>query len=158
ADVLFSFEVCYDAKVHPAAQDQLMVDGRPLAVSAPDSHTVVIRLPGHVVSFLTRLAALSIIPRHVLEPRFRQGLFASAYNTATKPESLVTSGPFRLAEYLPNEKTVLSPNPYWFRRDAKGQRIPYLSEVVYLVIPDAGTASLQFQAGQLDAIDPINPA
>jgi peptide/nickel transport system substrate-binding protein len=71
------------------------------------------------------------------------------------PDSIVTSGAWRVKEYAANEKTVLSRNPYWFGVDAKGQRLPYLDELVFLIVPDQNTAALKFQAGDLDGLDNV---
>jgi peptide/nickel transport system substrate-binding protein len=57
-----------------------------------------------------------------------------------------------LKRYLPNERTVLTRNPYWFGVDKKGQRLPYLDELVFMVVPDAEAADLKFSAGEADAI------
>jgi hypothetical protein len=60
-------------------------------------------------------------------------------------------------KYVPGEKTVLGRNPYWFGVDKAGKRLPYLDEVVFLVVPDQDAADLKFRAGELDALDNIKP-
>jgi len=152
ADVLFSFEVCYDAKLHPSNQDLLKVSGKPFAVTAADPQTVVIRVPEHYAMALQAIGSVNVLPKHVLEASFRDGRFAASYGTSTKPESLVSSGPFVLKKYVPNAMLVLGPNPYWYGVDARGQRLPYLDELVFLIIPDLNTQSLQFDSGVLDAL------
>ena len=54
---------------------------------------------------------LPIMPKHVLEEPFKSGTFASAYNVGTPPDQLVTSGAWRVVQYVPGEKTVLGRNP-----------------------------------------------
>jgi peptide/nickel transport system substrate-binding protein len=157
ADVLFCFEVAYDDALHPSIQDLLMVEGKKIEVSAPDSYTVVTKIAAPYALMAAAVGALRIMPRHVLEPHYRRGQFAAAYNTSIAPESLVTSGPFKLRQFVPGEKTVLERNPYWFGVDAKGQRLPYLDEVVFLIVPDQNTAALKFQAGELDGLDNVRP-
>jgi len=156
-DVLFSFEVAYDEKLHPAVQDLLSIGGKHFEVSAPDSYTVVTRIARPNANMLGSMSSLRVIPKHVLEPAFRDGKFASAYGVDTPPDSLVTSGPFRLKQFVQNEKTVLAPNPYWFRVDARGQRLPYLDELVFVIAPDQNTAALKFTSGELDALDRVKP-
>jgi peptide/nickel transport system substrate-binding protein len=157
ADVRFSFEVAMDPVLHPSVGDLLKVDGVPMKVSAPDSYTVVTTLPKPYRLMVAAISSLRIMPRHVLEPAFRRGEFAAAYAVDTAPESLVTSGPWTLAEYRAGEKAVLRRNPHWFRTDARGQRLPYLDEVVFLFVPDQNTAALKFQAGELDGLDNVKP-
>lgn len=160
-DVEFCFDVCMDPQLHPSMQDGLVmtVNGKsvPYTYSAPDSQTFVVTSPLPDALILAHVANVRILPRHVLEPAFRAGTFASAYNTATRPESLVTSGPFKLEHYVANERTVLTRNPYWYGVDAQGQRLPYLDQVVFLVAPDQAAAALKFHAGELDGLDNVKP-
>jgi peptide/nickel transport system substrate-binding protein len=153
ADVLFSFAVAYDTTLHQSIYDQLTVDGQAMQVMAPDSYTVVTRVPSPLALVVPKVSALRILPEHVLGPAWRAGRFASAYGASTPPESLVTSGPWKLKQFVPGEKTVLTGNPYWFGVDARGTRLPYLDELVYLVIPDQNATVLRFQAGEIDALD-----
>lgn len=157
ADVLFTFEVCYDDDLHPSVADLIQTDGRDWTVTAPDSHTVVFHIGKPYALTVPAIGAVRIMPKHVLEPRFRAGDFGSAFGTNTPPESLVTSGPWRLKSFVPGEKTVLERNPWWFGVDARGQRLPYLDELVFLTVPDQNTAALKFQAGDLDALDNVKP-
>ncbi len=155
ADVLFSFAVAYDSTLHQSIYDLLTPHGRKMQVSAPDSYTVVTRIARPHALMVEAVGALRILPRHVLEPAWRAGRFASSYGVGTPPESLVTSGPWMLRQFVAREKTVLTGNPYWFGVDARGRRLPYLDELVFLVVPDLNTATLKFQAGELDGIDDV---
>ena len=157
ADVLFSFAVAYDDTLHPPVQDLLVIQGKKIQVAAPDSYTVVLQLPAAYALLVDAVGALRIMPKHVLGSAFEHGAFASAYTTSTPPESLVTSGAWKLKQYVPNEKTVLTRNPYWFGVDAKGQRLPYLDELVFLVAPDQNSLALKFQAGEVDGVDNVRP-
>ncbi|MGE0592223.1 MAG: ABC transporter substrate-binding protein [Vicinamibacterales bacterium] len=156
-DVLFSFEVAYDATLHPSVQDILVMNGQQFEVSAPDDYTVVIRTPSPNGMLVPLASAVSIMPKHVLEPALRDGSFASAYSVSTPPEQLVTSGPWRLGQQVAGERTVLTRNPYWFGVDAEGQRLPYLDEVVFLVVPDQDALDLKFRSGEVDGLDNPKP-
>jgi peptide/nickel transport system substrate-binding protein len=70
---------------------------------------------------------------------------------------LVTSGAWRLAQHVTNEKTVLVRNPYHYAFDQNRQRLPYLDELVVLVVPDQDAADLKFRAGGVDAVDDVKP-
>ena len=157
ADVLFSFEVAYDDKVHPSVQDLLISNGQRWKVSAPDESTFVITLPAPSAMLVPTAGSVKIMPKHVLEAPFRAGEFASAYGVNTPPSQLVTSGAWRLKQYAPGEKTVLEPNPYWFGVDQHQQRLPYLDELVFLEVPDQDAADLKFRAGQIDGLDNVKP-
>jgi peptide/nickel transport system substrate-binding protein len=155
ADILFSFEVAYDDVIHPSVQDLLLAGGKKFEVSAPDSYTVVMKIAEPYALLIPAVGSLRIMPRHKLENAYRKGDFASMYAVSTDPDSIVTSGAWRVKEYVPNEKTVLTRNPYWFGVDAEGQRMPYLDELVFLIVPDQNSAALKFQAGELDGVDNV---
>ncbi len=156
-DILFSAQVALDEALHPAVQDQLKLNGKPFEFSAPDPYTVVVRTPAPFATMLIAAGALKIMPKHVLEGAYKSGNFASAYNVSTPPDQIVTSGPWRVLQYVPGEKTVLGRNPYWLGVDKANKRLPYLDELVYLTVPDQDAADLKFRAGELHAVDNIKP-
>jgi peptide/nickel transport system substrate-binding protein len=157
ADFMVSVEVIYDPVLHPSMQDLLKSDGKPFEFSAPDSYTVVVKTAAPSAMLVPIIGSIRIMPKHILEPAYRKGDFASAFSVSTPPESLVTSGPWKLKQFVPGEKTVLERNPYWFGVDAKGQRLPYLDELVFLIVPDQNTAALKFLSGELDGLDNVKP-
>ena len=158
-DVKFCFDVVMDPALHPSMQDALTMDvgGKrlPFTYSAPDSYTFVVTAPATDALILPHVANIRILPKHVLEAATKAGRFASSYTTATPPESLVTSGPWRLKEHLENQQTVLARNPYWIGVDAKGRRLPYLDEIVFRVARDQDAAAQMFHAGELDGLDNV---
>jgi len=156
-DVLFTFQVYMDDSLHVSLYDFFKPYGKKFQLSAPDSYTVVIQLAGPYAMLVPVVSSVYIVPKHTLEAAYRSGNFASAYNVSTPPEQLVTSGPWTLKQYAPNEKTVLTRNPYWCGVDARGQRLPYLDELIFLIVPDQNTAALKFDSGEVDALDDVKP-
>jgi peptide/nickel transport system substrate-binding protein len=156
-DVLFSFAIAYDDSLHPSIQDLIKLEGKKFEVNAPDSYTVVVQIPHPYAIMVPACGSVKIMPKHVLGPRLADRTYASAYNVSTPPDSLVTSGPWRLKQYVPGEKTVLTRNPYWFGVDARGQRLPYLDELIYLIVPDQDAADLKFRSGEVDGIENVKP-
>ena len=96
ADVLFTFKAVYDPKVNSVLASALLVGGQPLAVTAPDAHTVVIKYPGPFGPGIAMLDNLSIAPKHKLEAALTAGTFAQAWGVATPVNELVSLGPFVL--------------------------------------------------------------
>ena len=156
-DVLFSFQVAYDETLHPPVQDLVKMGGKPFAITSPDSHTVVVKTPSPNAALVECAANIPIMPKHVLESAFKDGSFASAYNVGTPVDKLVTSGPWRVKQYVPGEKTVLGRNPYWYGVDKQNRRLPYLEELIFLIVPDLDAADLKFRAGELDGLDDVKP-
>ena len=156
-DVLFTAQIAQDDTLHPANYDYLMIDGKKFEFSALDPLTVVVKSAKPFGTMLIAVGNLEIMPKHVLEPAFKNGTFASAYGVNTPPDQIVTSGPWRIKQYVPGEKTVLERNPYWFGVDKANQRLPYLNEFVFLIVPDQDAADLKFRSGELDGLDNVKP-
>ncbi len=154
-DVLFTAAVTLDSTVGASLRASLQSAGRPFVFEAPDSYTVVVRLAGPHRLAIAAIGSLRVLPKHRLEAAWKEGRFPSSYGTDTPPESLVTSGPWILRSYLPQERTVLARNPYWLGVDARGNRLPYLDEVVLVVVPDQAAAALKFQSGEVDGLDNV---
>ena len=156
-DVLFTAQVALDPTLHPAVQDQLKPNGKPFQLSSPDAHTVVVKTAAPFGTMLVSLGSMQILPKHILEGAYKSGTFASAYNVSTPAEQIVTSGPWRVRQYVAGEKVVLGRNPYWFGVDKANKRLPYLDELVFVVVPDQDAADLKFRSGELDGFDNVKP-
>jgi peptide/nickel transport system substrate-binding protein len=148
ADVLFTFQAVYDQSSQMAGEFE--VAGRPLQVSAPDDHTVVITFPSPYAPGLRMLDSLPILPRHKLEAALREGRLGQAWGPATPPADLAGLGPFVLAEYTPGQRMVFTRNPHYWRRDASGVQLPYLDRLVLDIVPDQNAEVLRLEAGQSD--------
>ena len=61
------------------------------------------------------------------------------------------------AHLVPGEKVVLGRNPYWYGVDQENHRLPYLSEVIFLSVPDQDAADLKFRSGELHGLDNVKP-
>ena len=82
ADVLFSFRVLYDPRVQSSLSTSIRSDGKPLEASAPDDHTVMLRLSVPFAPGLRLLESLPILPRHKLEDALTKGTFREAWTPA----------------------------------------------------------------------------
>jgi oligopeptide transport system substrate-binding protein len=70
---------------------------------------------------------------------------------ATSPDTLLTNGPFKVAQMVPNEHLNVVPNPhYWGAR-------PILTAIDFVVVTDGAAALARYKNGELDEID-VQPA
>ncbi len=151
-DVLFTFRVYLDEKVHAPQRDLLMFEGKPLTVRKVDSQTIVFQLPKPYGVAERLFDGLAILPRHLLEKPYEEGRIAQLGALTTAPNQWVGLGPFRLKEYAAGQRLVLERNPYYWKADTKGNRLPYLDELVFLFVPSADAQVLRFQSGETDVI------
>ncbi|GIV98147.1 MAG: peptide ABC transporter substrate-binding protein [Herpetosiphonaceae bacterium] len=136
ADVKFSFEEAL-LKFHSRTKAGL----EPVleAIETPDANTVVFRFKQPYGPLLQRLDVVEapIIPKHIYEGKDIQ----------QDPAHLtpIGTGPFRFVEYVKGDHVTLERNPNYFR-----EGLPYLDRVIFRIIPDANTAALALEQGEVD--------
>ncbi len=68
--------------------------------------------------------------------------------------SCVGAGPFMMKDYIPSNMIVVKRNPnYWGKNPVgpgKGNQLPYLDEIKYIVMPDLSTRQAALRTGQID--------
>jgi peptide/nickel transport system substrate-binding protein len=154
-DVLFTFRVYLDESVHAPQRDLLIIGGKPITVRKVDARTVVFQLPETYGVGERLFDGLAILPRHLLEKPYQEGKLGQIGTLATAANQWAGLGPFRLKEYVAGQRLVLERNPYYWKTDVKGNRLPYADELVFLFVPNADAQVLKFQSGETDAIAPL---
>src|SRR5260370_15954214 len=151
-DVLFTFHVYLDESVHAPQRDLLIVGGKPITVRKLDTWTVVFQLAKTYGVGERLFDGMAILPRHLLEKTYQDGKLGQFWTLSTPANQWAGLGPFRLKEYVPGQRLILERNPYYWKTDAKGKRLPYLDELVFLFVPSADAQVLRFQSGETDII------
>ena len=119
-------------------------------VTALDDYTVECVLPVSFAPFL-RSMGTAIYPKHILEKYVDDGTFTSTWDIDTDPSNVVGTGPFTIERYEPGERVVMRRNPdYWLKDDA-GNSLPYLDEIVHVLVPDFEAELSKFLAGEADS-------
>lgn len=151
-DVLFTFHVYLDEQIHSPQRDLLVIAGKPIDVLKLDDFTVRFELAKPYAAAERIFDGLAILPRHLLEDSYRSGNFAQALSLSMQPSKLAGLGPFRLKEYVPGQRVVLEKNPYYWKKDKAGTRLPYLDEIVFLFVPNEDAQVVRFEAGETDLL------
>ena len=149
-DVLFTFnDVVYSEKLNPPLNYNFRVDGEKIAVSAPDSFTVEFKLPKPFAPFLT-VVGMSILPKHLYEKHAADATLESFLSSGTDPKNVVGSGPFMLSKVELGQQIILAKNPYFWKKDAQGNALPYLDFVRFAIIQEPNMQTMMFQNGKID--------
>jgi peptide/nickel transport system substrate-binding protein len=151
-DVLFSFQVYLDEKVHASQRDLLIVGGTPIGVRKVDAHTLLFQLAKPYGAGERIFDGLAVLPKHLLAKPYQEGKLSQAWSLSTAASEFAGTGPFRLKEYVPGQRLTLERNPYFWKADSKGNKLPYLNELVFLFVPSADAQVLRFQSGETDMI------
>jgi len=94
-----------------------------------------------------------ILPKHCLEKNVTEGTFSTAWNIG-EFEKVVVMGPFVVGKYYQGDMIVLERNPYYWRFDSSGFRLPYLDKIFITVSTNMEQVLIRFEAGELDIINP----
>jgi peptide/nickel transport system substrate-binding protein len=155
-DVVFSFNLYLDEKIDSPQRDLLLVGGKPIAVGKVDAYTVQFVLTQPYAAAERLFDGFAILPRHLLESAYRSGAFDQAWGIAMSPANFAGLGPFKLKEYVPGQRIVLDRNPYYWKQDRNGQRLPYVDQVVFLFVASEDAQAIRFQAGDTDLLTHVS--
>ena len=153
-DVVFTWQnIIFDGFGNTSTRDSIVIDGKLPTVEKLDDYTVKFVTPDPFAPFL-RMLATPIAPKHFFEPAVKKGkaYFDGFLSTNINPKNLVTSGAFRLKEYVPAQRVVFEKNPDYYVINKDEQKLPYLDKLVYLIVGDINNQVLKFEGGELDEI------
>ncbi len=137
ADVVFTYETMINPKTPTAyGGDFKAVE----SVEAVDPYTVHVHYK-HPNAKALQSWSIWMLPKHLLESYAREGKLREAPQNRTNP---VGTGAYLFKEWRPGEKVVLVANPDYF----EGR--PYVSRVVYRIIPSSATTFLELKAKGVD--------
>jgi peptide/nickel transport system substrate-binding protein len=141
ADVKFTFEEVL-LKFH--ARTKAGLETVLAGIDTPDDFTVIMRFNQPYGPLLQRLDVVeaAILPRHIYAGTDVQN------NPANQQP--VGTGPFKFASYARGESVRLVRNENYFKAG-----LPYLDELVFRIIPQATTAVLAFEQGEVDYLTSV---
>ena len=152
-DVVFTFKLYLDEKVHSPQRDLLVISGQPISVAKVDQYTVRFDLDQPYAAAERIFDSIAILPRHLLEQPYQQGRFAETWSLSTGAGAIAGLGPFRLKQYVPGERVVLERNPYYWKVDRTQRRLPYLDEIAFVFVGTEDAQVMRFQARETDIIN-----
>lgn len=157
-DVAFTFRALYDERTgSPAFRDAMLIDGRPIEVTAVDARRLRLDFPQPVASPENYLSNLAVLPRHRLAADFDRGALGDAYGLTAGPSQVVTAGAFSLESAVPGERITLRRNPHYWKKDAAGNQLPRAGRLTIEVVSDPNNAMARLGQGSLDIYDRIRP-
>ena len=151
-DVVFTFQLYLDEKIHSPQRDLLVIGDKPIAVEKVDDYTVRFQLAQPYAAAERIFDGLGILPKHLLEQAYENGTFGQSWSVSAPPSQFAGLGAFRLKEYVAGQRIVLERNPYYWKADRKGHRLPYIEQLVFLFVPSEDAQVIRFEAGDTDLL------
>lgn len=168
-DVVFTYQ---DVVANPAiptdAKEGIQIGEKKAfpKVRKIDDLTVEFTLPEPFAPFLRATAGpdgVLIVPKHVLAETLKTKgedgnlKFLSTWGTDTDPSQVVVNGPYLIERYTAGQRLILRRNPYYWRKDAEGQPLPYIDRIIWRVIESPDTQLLKFRSNDLTIIGDARP-
>lgn len=152
-DVVFTFtDLIFNPDIPASARDIFTIDDKIFEVKKIDDHTVQFILPVRFAPFLRGLTQ-AILPKHILEAAVKEKRFNSTWGIDTDPRQIIGTGPYRLERYIPGERLIYRANPDYWKRSSNGDKLPYIKEIVVLIVRNVNVELLKFLEGTLDVYD-----
>ncbi len=153
-DVLYTYwEVVFKGFGNTATRDAMMINGKLPKLYRIDDYTVKFVTPQPFAPFLRQLT-YPIVPKHYFKPYSDKGdsAFNAFLNPNTPPQEIVSSGAFKLKEYVAAQRVVFERNPNYYKINLKNEKLPYLDKLVYLIVGDTNNEILKFEAKGTDVL------
>ncbi|MHC4198681.1 MAG: ABC transporter substrate-binding protein [Planctomycetota bacterium] len=160
----FYYELCLDER-HPYGPPVWSrVGGKPMKVTTPDDHTIVMRFAGPNWLVPLWLATgfwwcdVYNIPRHYMirfhpdrNPELDDFNEFQRRNLSHQNPERPTMWPWRVVRYeKAGYRVVLERNPYYYVVDDLGRQLPYIDRVKSFLVPDPQVRVLKILAGEVD--------
>lgn len=152
-DVMFTWkDIIFAGLGNTSVRDSVIIDGELPIIKKIDDYTVVFTISKPFAPFLRQLTT-PIAPKHYFtsfdnwEESFDR-ILASTVN----PKDIVYSGAYHLKKYVPAQRVVFEKNPNYYEVNLENKKLPYLNQVVYLIVGDLNNEILKFEAKEIDTI------
>jgi peptide/nickel transport system substrate-binding protein len=152
-DVVFSFQIYLDKNLHSPQRDLLVLDEKPILVKKLDTYAVEFDLAKAYGPAERIFDGLAMMPKHLLEKPYRAGQLAQFWGTNVRREEMAGMGPFRLKEYVAGERIVLEPNPNYWKRDERGNHLPYIESLIFVFVPTEDAQVIKFQSFETQVLE-----
>jgi peptide/nickel transport system substrate-binding protein len=133
--------------------------------SYADENTVEV-IDDHTVRF--RLTApFPGLPMDMLYGRYKiaSPTYIQENSTANDPEAMEFmathasgTGPFRLVEFVPDQRVVFEKNPDYWGGEPGGRQTPKIDRLVFQIISDPETSRIELESGRVDIVESPPPA
>lgn len=150
-DVVFTYQAIFTEGVQTSYKDTLTFDGKPVRFRKLDDRRVQFTTD-QPVGLLLRVIGAPILPRHKLADALAKGgaEFNKTWGVNTPPREIIGTGAFVMQSYVPGQRVTYLRNTHYWKVDRRGNRLPYLTRYVRLIVPSQDAVRLRFLAKETD--------
>ncbi len=138
-DVAYTIQTLFDPKLHAPTADPFGAAGGPVKTATRAADEITVTFPAPVAGLARLFDQVAIVSKR------------------SPKKEMATLGPFFVAEYKPGFEVHLTRNPYYWKRDAQGLRLPRLDSVRLSIQQNRDLELIRFQHGELDLMTTVSP-
>ena len=124
----------------------------PVNITGPDEIQIIHPFALHLDSIMRLFAYALVFPPELWD--------AYGYDSCTNVMNDVGTGPFMIQDYVPSNLITLKRNPNFWQTNpigpGKGDQLPYVDYVKYIIIPDSSTQLAALRTGKLDMMGMVS--
>jgi peptide/nickel transport system substrate-binding protein len=137
-DVAFTIRALMDPNLHSPTGDSFRSAEGAVKVDVTSPRSVAITFPGPVAG---------------LERLFDQ---VAVLSSRSPRKEMAVLGPFYVAEHKAGSYVLLKRNPYYWKRDVTGKRLPYLDSIRLDIQQNRDVEMLRFRRGEIQLINSLD--
>ncbi|HEY1338564.1 MAG TPA: ABC transporter substrate-binding protein [Bryobacteraceae bacterium] len=137
-DVAYTVRTLFDPKLHLPTADPFGVTGE-VRIATPADDQITLTFPAPVAGLERLFDQVGIISHQ------------------SPKKEMATVGPFYVASYRPGSEVELARNPYYWKRDPQGLRLPRVDTLRLYIQQNHDMEAIRFQRGDLDLMTSVSP-
>jgi peptide/nickel transport system substrate-binding protein len=159
-DVYFYYtKLEWNEKINPRGYNSnkiKMKDGstQPITIEQIDEFKFKFIFPRIVANPILQINGF-VLPGHIWKPVYEKGIDAimEFWGINTPEEKIIGNGAFILEEYRAAERLIYKKNKKYWKKDEKGNQLPYRDRIVNIYIPPGNNTAelLKFQKGEIES-------
>ena len=138
-DVAYTMRMLVDKKLNAPTGESFRAAGGTVKIETPSASEITLTFPAPIAG---------------LERLFDQ---VGIVSSKSPKKEMASAGPFYVAEYKPGSEVRLARNPYYWKRDEQGRRLPRLDSVRLAIQTNREMEAMRFSRGELDLMTTVSP-
>jgi peptide/nickel transport system substrate-binding protein len=137
-DVAYTVQQLMDPALHSPTGDAFRSGTGNVETKVISPTQISIRFPAQVAAMDRLFDQVAILSEH------------------SPKKEMAVLGPFMVADYKPGSSILLKRNPYYWKTDEQGRKLPYLDSIRLDIQPNRDVEMLRFKRGELDLINSLD--
>ncbi len=139
ADVAYTMRALFDPALHAPTADSFRAGGGAVKIDTPAGDEITVTFPSPVAGLARLFDQVGVI------------------SSKSPKKEMATLGPYYVSAYKPGSEVNLARNPYYWKRDQQGLRLPRLDSIRLSIQQNRDMELVRFQRGELDLMTSVSP-